>query len=231
MKKYFFPVCLFAVFSFLALTSKSQQCSYYPIKQGAVLGYQSLDEKGKIVSTSKVTIQDIIQSGLSTEYKVKSEFWDDKNKPTQSREYSMKCVDGNFSVELKSMIDPKSFDGLKNMELTFSGDDLSYPSSLSAGMTLPDASMIMAAGSGGITLMRMTIKVTERKVAGVETVTVPAGTFECYKITYNLETKFGARISSSAIQWLNRGAGCVKTETYDSKGKLVGSTLLKEFTP
>jgi hypothetical protein len=77
----------------------------------------------------------------------------------------------------------------------------------------------------------MTINITNRKVVGIESVTVPAGTYNCYKITYDIETKLGIKVSSSAIQWMNKGAGSVKTETYDKKGKLLGSTVLKEFNP
>ena len=79
--------------------------------------------------------------------------------------------------------------------------------------------------------MRLTINITNRKVVGVESVTVPAGTFECFKITYDMETKLGFKASSSAVQWLNKGAGSVKTESYDKKGKLLGTTVLNEFNP
>jgi len=221
----------FLIFTFTGVVSFAQECGYYPIRTGAVLGYQSLDEKGKLLSTSRTTMLNVEQSGATAVYNVKAEFWDDKNKPQQTREYTMKCVNGEFSVDMQSMIDPKSFEGFKDMELSFTGNDMTFPSLLSAGQSLPDANITVAASTGGITIMRLTINVTNRKVVGLESVTVPAGTFECFKITYDIETKLGIKVVSSAVQWLNRGAGSVKTETYDKKGKLVGSTLLKEFNP
>lgn len=209
----------------------SQECGYYPVKKGAIMGYQSLDGKGKLTGSSRITIADIQQSAASVVYNVKSEYWDDKNKPQLSREYTMKCNNGEFSIDMQSMIDPNSMEGFKDMEVTFSGTDMVFPSSLSVGQLLPDASITMAAASGGMVLMKMTIMISNRKVESVETITVPAGTFECYKITYDIETKLGIKITSTAVQWLNKGAGAVKTETYDKKGKLLGSTVLSEFNP
>jgi hypothetical protein len=230
MKRKVFPFLVMMVIILAGMSSYAQQCGYYPVKKGAVLGYQSLDEKGKLLNSSRITMLDMEQTGAASVYKVKAEYWDDKNKPQPSREYSMKCINGEFSIDMQSMIDPKSFEGFKDMELTFTGNDITYPASMSPGLTLPDASMTMAASSGGMTLMKMTINVTNRKVVGIESVTVPAGTFECFKITYDLETKLGFKINTSAVQWMNRGAGSVKTESYDKNKKLVGSTVLKEFT-
>jgi hypothetical protein len=212
-------------------SSYSQDCGYYPSRKGAVMSYQSLDEKGKVVNTSRSTIQDLEQTGSTALYKVMTESWDNKNQPQPSREYTMKCENGEFSVDMQSMIDPKSFEGFKNMQLNFSGKDLTYPSSMSAGQSLPDASITMGAATGAMTLMRLTINITNRKVVGMESVTVPAGTFDCYKITYDIETKLGLKSSASAVQWLNKGAGTVKTETYDKKGKLMGCSILKEYNP
>ncbi|MBK7029414.1 MAG: hypothetical protein IPH45_09445 [Bacteroidales bacterium] len=216
---------------FSAIITNAQDCGYYPVKSGAIMSYQSLDEKGKITGTSRITMLDVIQTGVSAVYNVKSEYWDDKNKPQPSREYSMKCDNGVFSIDMKSMIDPKSMESFKDMEVSFSGSDMTFPSSLSVGQVLEDASITMAASSGGMTLMKMTINITNRKVVSSESVTVPAGTFDCYKITYDFETKMGIKITSTAVQWMNKGAGSVKSETYDKKGKLLGSTVLSEYKP
>ncbi len=223
----------FLLISTLLLTNIafSQECGYYPGSSGAVLGYQTLDGKGKITGTSRVTLLDIQKSGSAIIYKVKSESWDDKNKPQQTGEYSMKCENGEFTMDMKSFVDPKSMEGFKDMEVTFSGTDMVYPSRMQPGDVLPDANITIGAASGGLALMKLTVSITNRKVESIETITVPAGTFECYKITYDVETKMGLKISSVAAQWMNKGAGNIKTETYDKKGKLLGSTLLTEFKP
>jgi hypothetical protein len=222
---------LLLVFIMLGLMVQAQDCSFYPVRAGAIMGYQSIDAKGKITGTSRITILGKDQQGNATVYNVKSESFDEKNKPLTTNEYAMKCEDGVFSVDMKSMIDPKSMEGFKDMEITFSGTDMTYPQSLSVGQSLPDANVTMGAATGGLSLMKMTINITNRKVEALESVTVPAGTFECYKITYELESKMGIKVLTNGVQWINRGAGAVKSESYDKKGKSLGSTILNEFKP
>lgn len=231
MKLRYSSSVLLLVFLLSAGISIAQDCGYYPVRSGAVMGYQSLNEKGKITGTSRITMLDVVQSGSSATYNVKAEYFDEKNRPQPSREYMMKCEDGVFSIDMKSLIDPKSMEGFKDMEISFSGTDMTFPSSLSVGQVLADADITMTASTGGMTLMKMTIMITNRKIESKESVTVPAGTFECYKMTYDIETKMGIKVSSLATQWINKGAGSVKTDTYDKKGKLLGSTVLSEFKP
>jgi hypothetical protein len=228
MKTYrIFLTAILLVFS-IGFSSQAQDCSYYPVKKGAVLGYKTIDDKGKVTSTSRTTILDIFHEEGAAVYKVKSEFWDNKNKEQPLREYSMKCKDGVFSIDMQSMLDPKSLEGFKDMEVTFTGTDIVFPNDLVVNQTLPDANVTIGAASGGFSLMKMTINITNRKVEGVESVTVPAGTFACFKITYDIETKMGIKIASKAVLWMNKGVGSVKSETYDQKGKLQASTVLNE---
>lgn len=36
-------------------------------------------------------------------------------------------------------------------------------------------------------------------------------------------------VQMSAVEWMSKDVGCVKSESYDKKGKLVGSTLLTKL--
>jgi hypothetical protein len=74
----------------------------------------------------------------------------------------------------------------------------------------------------------MVVNISNRKVLGNETVTVPAGTFNCYKITYDVETKLMFKINTNVVEYINKGVGNVKTETYDKKGKMLSATVLSE---
>jgi hypothetical protein len=73
--------------------------------------------------------------------------------------------------------------------------------------------------------------ITNRKVEAKESVTVPAGTFDCFKISYNSEIKIGfVKKNYRYITWYAPEVGAVKSEFYSAKGKLEGyseMTLLK----
>ena len=80
--------------------------------------------------------------------------------------------------------------------------------------------------------MTMNISITNRKIVGKESVTTPAGTFECDKITSDLtvETKMaiGFTLSFSTVEWLAPKVAVVKSESY-KKGKLQGYSLLAKI--
>jgi len=207
----------------------AQECSYSSISKDMVLGYQNMDAKGKVTSTVRTTFLGVDQVGAATVYKVKSEYADEKNKNPSSREYEMRCEGGMFYVDMQSLVDPKSMEAFKGMEISVDSKDLIYPSGLSASQSLPDANITISAATGGVNLLNLIINITNRKVVGIESVTVPAGTFECYKITYDVETKMMFKVYATVSEYFNMGVGNVKTETFDKKGKLSGTTQLVEL--
>jgi hypothetical protein len=71
---------------------------------------------------------------------------------------------------------------------------------------------------------------TDGECLAIEDVTVPAGTFKSHKITQTVSTTvMKMNTSAKTLSWYSPGIGTVKTETYDSKNKLTGSTELVEL--
>ncbi len=207
---------------------KAQDCGYYAMSKGMILGYQNFDAKDKLTGTRRTTCLDIENRGGAIVYKVKSEFADAKNSNPSSQEFEMRCENGMFYMNMQDFVDPKSMESFKDMEVSIDSKDMVYPPGLSAGMALQDASITITGASGGISMLNMLVNITNRKVVAIETITVPAGTFECYKITYDVETKLIFKFSTSVTEYINMGVGNVKTITYDKKGKLMGTTMLHE---
>ena len=117
------------------------------------------------------------------------------------------------------------------MEMKFTSKDIVFPAKLSVGQTLPDASLHGEGSNGPMMTTDMTI--TNRKVMSKETITVPAGTFDTYKVTsdMNVATRAIVKINfdfntvsyrSDKVLW------DVKTETY-RKGKLMAITELSKI--
>jgi hypothetical protein len=123
-------------------------------------------------------------------------------------------------------MDPKSTEGLKDMEMKMEGGFLEMPSKLNAGDMLKPGDMKMVFTSGGATIMTMTINITNRKVEAVQDVKTEAGTFTCYKITYDLATKMMLSIKAKCVEYYNEEVGMVKSESYSSSGDLQGYTVL-----
>ena len=115
----------------------AQDCSYYSISKGMVLGYQNMDAKGKVTGTSRSTCLDVERVGEATIYKMRSDYADAKNNKPSTYEYTMRCVDGKFYVDMQNFIDPNSMEGFKDMQITADSKDMEYPSELSTGQSLP----------------------------------------------------------------------------------------------
>lgn len=217
------------VIMLLPVLLTAQDCGYYNYKKGAVLGYQNFDGKGKLTGSSRLTFIDTYRDGNAYFYKVRNETTSESSKEQpKPMEYLMRCENGEFFVDMSSMMDP-SMAGTFGVDIKVTSSELTYPSSLSVGQTLPDANYTISSGSQGVTILSMTIDVTNRTVAAQESVTVPAGTFDCFKITYNVDTKMLFKINATAAAWMTKGGGMVKTESYDKKGKLTSSMVLSEI--
>lgn len=207
----------------------AQECGFYSLSEGMVTTYQNQDAKGKVTGTTRSTCLNVSKVGATTIYKMKSDFADPKSKNESTKEYEMRCENGEFSVDMRNFVDPKSMEAFKGMEINVDSKDMIYPSGLAAGQVLPDASITISAASGGVSLLNLFVNITNRKVVGTESVNVPAGTFECFKITYDVETKMMFRINATVTEYVSMGVGNVKSVSFDKKGNIAGTILLIEL--
>ena len=102
---------------------------------------------------------------------------------------------------------------------------LEYPASMKEGDSLKDGIFNMDfKGNGGIN-GTVSVALTERKVVGKESMTTPAGTWDCFKITYhskiNIKIVIGIPINMDVTEWYAPGFGVVKTESNGGKTEIV----------
>jgi hypothetical protein len=90
--------------------------------------------------------------------------------------------------------------------------------------------MNIQVSSSGITMVNMDVTINNRKVLAKEKITTSAGTFDCYKISYETESRTRMiTVNTKGMEWISEGVGVVKTETYNKKDKLTGYSLLTKF--
>lgn len=208
----------------------AQDCDgYFPVKSGAFIETKSYDAKGKLTGTSQQTILAVEPLAKGLSLKVKSDQFDKKDQLTYSQDLGMRCENGVFYMDMKNFLDPSTMGGMKDMEMTVDGLDLEYPNVLQVGQTLKDGEINMNFMSGGMSLMKMSVRLYNRKVESIESITTPAGTFECFKLSYDMDVKSIMKMTMKATQWVTKNVGAVKTESFDKNGKLVSSSLLTAF--
>ena len=220
---------LIAVFCYSSIAALiAQDCPmYYPDKENTQMEYKQYDKKGSLSGSSIQKITGIKKSAGSTEVAVSSESFDAKGKSLGTANLKVRCEGGIFYIDMSNYLNQQSTEDYKDMEMSVEGGNLEMPSSMKAGDLLKDGDLKIAFSTGGMTVMNMSVSITNRKIEAVENLTTPAGTFECYKISYDIATKMmGIGAKMKGVEWYAKGVGMVKSESYTKDAKLQGSTVL-----
>lgn len=216
---------------FLGFSVSAQDCeAFYPMNEGAFLETKSYNEKDKLLGTSRMTVLEKQTAGnrISVLFNVKT--LDEKDKELLNSQMEVYCEDGVFYVDMKKFLDQTTLQSFEGMEMVVESENMEFPSDLQPGQSLSDARINVVVRNSGINVLNMNVWVTNRKVEGMEDITTPAGTFSCYKISSDIETKMMIKISARSVEWYAKNVGVVRSESYNSKGKLTGYTMLTSFS-
>ncbi|MCL2184058.1 MAG: hypothetical protein FWB85_11395 [Chitinispirillia bacterium] len=207
---------------------------FFPTAKGAVQLTANLNEKGKVEGYNRMTVRDVKGSGGDMTVVYAVEVLDKHHKPigkSGAREYSVKIAGGVLEFELKNMMD--AFFAAKGMTYELTAGKLRIPSNMAAGTKIADTWMNMTVKVPIIGEVIADVKMTDMRCTGVETVTVPAGTFEACKVvsTSTTNTKGWGKpvIVNKGTTWYVKGVGAVKSVNIDEKGKVESSTELREL--
>lgn len=149
---------------------------------------------------------------------------DEDGEEMYSGEFTGTCADNVFTTSHSGTF-ADIIEQTANMEVEITGDLVQYPFNLNAGDKLQDASVTLVSRvENGLSLLKVTSDVFNRKVIGREKVVTPAGTFDCIKISYDAKVKMLISKSMSIVEYLSEGVGIVRSEQYDKKGNLSGYT-------
>lgn len=208
-------------------------CSkFYPLTEGSSFEYTSYNKKGKEDGAINYTISEVRSEGAATAATFDMKYTDKKGKEVFATDYSFTCENGLVKIDYESLFPSQMMQQYSEMglEMDISGTDIELPNDLKVGQELSDANVSMAMNMSGIK-MNVSVDQTNRKVEKKETITTPAGSFECYLLTENSTAKtMGATIETKSKLWLAEGIGMIKQETYKSNGNLMSSTELTKFT-
>jgi hypothetical protein len=222
---------LICAFFCIAYTINAQNCgSYYPMVEGATFEYTNYNKKGKKEGVAKYKVSEVNTSGDVTDATMSIELIDEKGKELYQTDYKFTCTDNTVSIDYESLIPSSTLQQFEDMEMDISGTDLELPNNLSVGQELPDANVAIKISMSGIN-MNTTVDMINRKVEKKESVTTPAGTFDCYVI-YN-DNKMKAMMVNSTMGsrvWYSEGVGMVKQESYKKNGSIMTSTVLTAFS-
>ena len=210
---------------------QAQNCSsYYPMEEGTTFQYTSYNKKGKEETKADYKVSQVTTTDATTNATMQIRLKDKKGKEIYASEYRFACNGNVVTIDYESLIPTSMFKQYEGMEMEVSGTDIELPNNLNVGQELTDANVAVKVKMSGINV-NMAIDITHRKVEKKEQVTTPSGTYECLVIYSDNETKMmSIKQTYPSRIWIAEGVGMVKQETYNKKGKLMGSTMLSSFS-
>lgn len=216
MKKIVLLIAVIACTTYLS----AQDCTlYFPSREGTELGYTYYSKPGKAESSSKIKIVSKDQSGGKLKMDIAAETFDAKGKPALAFNYAVWCDGEYFCIDMRSALGSMNLTELQGFKIETT--DMQFPSKMNPGQKLGDASIQLSLE--GPVPMNMVTNITNRMVESRESVTTPAGTFDCYKITYDTFSKVSiVKTEGRVVEWYAPNVGMVRSETYNKKDKLLG---------
>ncbi|HEU4575230.1 MAG TPA: hypothetical protein VFS36_09505 [Chitinophagaceae bacterium] len=210
-------VCLMAGMAVLQKPAAQNCESYYYLQNNKTVEMTIYNKKGDQKGRQVYNISDVKNAGGATTATVKSEFFDKKGKSVTSAINNIKCVGGILMMDMKMFISPEQSQQMK-AEAQAADVYLSYPANMKVGDALPDGNFDMDIKQDNGMKTAVSVKITDRKVEGQESVTTPAGTWNCFKISYKSNIKvavmgIGFPVKGDVTEWFAPGFGTVKTQS------------------
>jgi len=224
-------------FLLLAPAARSQDCSqYFFLQKGKVIEIGSYDKKGDSIGRQVYSVADVSTSGGTVTGSLSSETFNKKGKSIAKATGKIRCNGGVMMVDMKLMLPPGPQGGPQGPKGPpigpqpqpqgdpFSSADvkadsvfLEYPVTMKPGDALKDVNFNMTINGNGPT-RTVNMIISNRKVESQESVTTPAGTWNCYKISFKSKVTakmgpFGFPVNIEGEEWYAPGFGIVKTQS------------------
>lgn len=211
------------IFAATALTAVAgPQDAYFCTTEGAKLHYERTETDSGALRWRHVMSIDSVKGG---DVSYNSLF----TKPGGGRMYggpvrlNVKISDsGDVKMDVAQSVASVFANMFGGRNVKSEGAETVLPAHMKPGDVLKDASGTATAG-----LASMKVDVSERKVLRKETLTTPAGTFDCVVVREHKVEKGTLRNRvTTADTWYARGVGMVRHDTYDKHMKLETSEVL-----
>ncbi|MRG47440.1 hypothetical protein GFS24_20130 [Chitinophaga sp. SYP-B3965] len=229
--------CLWITTTFLlfaALAATAQDCkSFYYMTDNAVVEMSIYNEKEELMGKQLYKIAEVEKKGSDLVSTFTTSFMDKNGKEVSKSEGKFKCNGVTIGVDMKMNIPGGGPAQSMNAKVKASDSYLAYPTTMRVGQYLADGAFKMESEMNGMPMV-MDFKISERKVEAKESITTTAGTWECFKISYNIEMKVsvmgaGVPMDLKATEWFAPGFGMVKSMSYNKNGKLMGSMAITKL--
>lgn len=233
---YFLLIILTITIVSIPKLAYAQECTgYYLLTNNAEYELLNYDRKDKLTGKVHYKVTSVNSSPTKTEASIHSSIYDNKGKLTTEGDYTVSCQDGVILIDMQSMVNPAMLEAYKDMEVKMQGDQMDYPANLTSGQKLKDGTFTIDVldKQSKQPLSSIVMNVTGRTVGEKESINVPAGAFNAFKISQDMEMQtkaMGMNMPATRVQtveYFAPGVGMVRSESYRN-GKLMSYSVLNK---
>ena len=219
---------LISGFIFLSAMKVSDCNGYYAMKKGSIMESSVYNDKNELVSKNVLEIIESKKVNGKTISTAKNTTENFKKKKTTETVYDFECDGEGTTVDVIQLMQENLKQSKQLGNSTASGNNPFFPHQLAVGQSLPESNITINV-TGEISL-KSKIKIFDRNVVAMESITVPAGTFDCAVITYTEDVAVLVDEIKKYKIWMAKGVGIVRNEQYSKKGKLILRSELTRFS-
>ncbi|MBN1759555.1 MAG: hypothetical protein JW863_14605 [Chitinispirillaceae bacterium] len=203
---------------------------FIPTQEGAeyvTTSYNKRDKPETIVHRKLTKVETV---GDKTVFYMHQLITDKKGKKPLENTYRFNCRGGIFYVDMKLFLNQPQMKAYQDMEMTVDADGLEMPKEGTAGQKLNDGKITATVNMG--MPLKINVTVSNRTVNGTESITTSAGTFECIKLTEDVDLQIAfVKTAYRTVTWYAENHGVIRQETYnpDKPEKPTGYSVLTEI--
>lgn len=198
------------------------------LKEGSSWTTKTYNHKDKYQGKQSFEVLSVKGEANDLTATVRLTAYDDKDKESLNEEMTFKCVDGVLEMDMSQYVPSEMEESMKGMDIDIETDNTTMPEELEVGQKLDDGSVTMKVN--GVMPMNMKTEIIDRKVVSKENITVPAGSFEAFKITSTIKSSGMVKMERKNVEYVAEGVGVVRSESYKRNGKLGSYSVLSSFS-
>ncbi len=217
--KHFISIFLVAFCFNSALAQDCPEILY--LQEGRTYTMKNFDKKGKHDTSTRYAVSKVEKGSDGSTGYIDISVMDKKGKELLAMNHSVRCDGNNLYFDASELLG--AMGATFGLEFGDNSGYIAYPKDIKVGDELEEITVEAILGDSGLA---MGTRITNRQVVAKESVTTPAGTFECYKVSFDIEYDMIVTIRQKSIEWWSEDFQLVKVENYNKKGKLVSSNVL-----
>ncbi|RTQ52575.1 hypothetical protein EJV47_06070 [Hymenobacter gummosus] len=202
----------------------------FGLTDGTELTYQLSDEKKRPQGTQILKVASITpheaekKAPAYTEVLLKSSLYDANNRLQRNDEYVYQCRRDTVLTDGRLLLDPALLRSFRDRRFAYEPVHLAWPNQPTPG-PLPGGKLTVQVSSPSVDIAQVVTTVSQRKISGPQSLTTPAGTFQCYKVEARYEYVTQARADMArrsvkrVVDYYAPGVGMVRSEMHDADGE------------